>query len=139
MTHPPRAHILAILVLATSLFAGCAEEAEAPLADEPASAREDTTTFDIPPGQAIEYKLRVAKGADVTYSWSAQRPLSYDFHGDTGASGYASHKKGMAVADQDEWSAPFSGNHGWYWKNVDSQTVRVTLTTAGDYTIIGLV
>lgn len=128
---------LVLVMLVALLAAGCAEEAAPPA--EPAPAASDTRSFDIPAGGSIEYKLRISKDGQLAYSWSADRALVYDFHGDTGSSGYQSHKKGTAVTDQGDWTAPFSGNHGWYWKNAHREPVRVTLTTSGDYTVVGLV
>ena len=32
--------------------------------------------------------------------------------------------------------APFSGNHGWYWLNIEEHTIEITLKVAGFYSEI---
>ena len=138
MTTPnfARTFLLAFVLLAPLALAGCASDA----GDEPSTQRQETKTFELRPGGSVEYKLDMANGAKLDYSWSTSRPVSYDFHGDTGRDSFTSHKQGTALADQqDDWSAPFAGRHGWYWKNNNAQPVTITLTTDGVYDVIDVV
>lgn len=131
-----RAFLLALALIAPVALAGCASESE----DAPTTQRQETKTFELRPGGSVEYKLEMAKGAKLDYSWSTSRPVSYDFHGDTSGDGFTSHKEGTAIADQNgDWTAPFDGRHGWYWKNNNAQPVTITLTTEGVYDVIGIV
>ena len=128
--------LLALTLLAPLALAGCASDA----GDAPTTQRQEIKTFELRPGGSVEYKLEMAKGAKLDYSWSTTRPVSYDFHGDTGRDTFTSHKQGTALADQqDGWSAPFDGRHGWYWKNNNAQPVTITLSTKGVYDVIGTV
>lgn len=124
-----------VFALLSSILAGCATADE----EAPTTFREETRTFELPPGGSVEYKLRVAEGASLDYAWSAGRPVTFDFHGDTGTESFTSHKEGVALADQDDaWRAPFDGRHGWYWKNNNPTTVTITLSTKGVYDVVGI-
>ena len=135
-SYTSRAILFALTLLAPIALAGCATDA----GDSPTTQRQETQTFELGPGGSVEYKLQIDKGAKLDYSWSTSRPVSYDFHGDTGRDGFTSHKQGTALADQqDDWTAPFAGRHGWYWKNNNAQPITITLTTDGVYDVIGVV
>lgn len=128
--------LLSFALLFAPLLAGCATAPE----EAPASTGQETKTFELRPGGSVEYKLQMREGATLDYQWSTSRPVNYDFHGDSGSDVFASHKKGTAIADQQAgWAAPFDGRHGWYWKNNHAQPVTITLTTEGDYTVVGIV
>lgn len=101
---------------------------------EPVPSWKDVTTFVLKPGQGIEYKLIMEKGATANFDWSVQGgSLNYDTHGDAlGRS--ISYEKGRDVPSQKGLLvAAFKGNHGWFWRNRGQSDVTVTLKTAGDY------
>ena len=132
------------LLLATLLAAGCMGEPEAPApATKPAATyREDTESFAIPAGKSVEYKLFMQEGDSMEFTWSAPRALYFDFHGDRegDASGaFTRHKSGTATLDKGAFTSPFQGRHGWYWENRNGESVTVTLTTKGDYLVVGVV
>lgn len=125
----------AVCALLASVLAGCATADE----EAPTTFREETKTFELPPGGSVEYKLRLSEEASLDYAWSVGRPVTFDFHGDTGAEAFTSYKEGVALADQDDaWRAPFDGRHGWYWKNNNPGSVTITLTTKGVYDAVGI-
>jgi hypothetical protein len=105
--------------------------------DEPG----DRVTLTIQAGGAVEYKFRMEAGANLTYRWSSTAPLTFDFHGDQPGQedDPTSHKHGVADHDQGNFTAPFSGRHGWWWYNSGQEPITVTLTTQGEYTILGVV
>lgn len=129
---------LVFLLLAPALLAGCAESDAAP-AKAPVASRQDSWTFTLPPGKSIEWKLALGKGGVLAYSWSAPRPLYFDFHGnyDDGTDNFESHKSSTLATDKGSFTAPFEGRHGWYWQNKNTQSVTLTLTTSGPYTVVG--
>ena len=140
----PRPVLLALLVLLPVVAAGCMDGADpAPAPSKPAAgAREDAREFVVPPGGSLEYKLFMQEGAKMEFSWSAPRALYFDFHGDregdtSGA--FTRHKSGTAALDKGSFTSPFQGRHGWYWENRNAQDVTVTLTTKGDYIVVGVV
>lgn len=141
----PRPFLLALLVVLPVVAAGCTggeDEPESGPTTQAPGQREDTETFTLAAGASMEYKLFMQEGAQMEFSWSAPRAIYYDFHGDregdtSGA--FTRHKSGTAALDQGTFTSPFQGRHGWYWENKNAQPVTITLTTRGDYIIVGVV
>ena len=131
--------LVLLLVPALIVVAGCASEK--PEAPPPASTgREDTTSFTIRASDALEYKLNIAEGASITFDWKATKPVNFDFHGNAPGDpdDYTSHKKGTLASHASTFTAPFDGEHGWWWQNEYAEPVTVTLHTKGTYTIKGI-
>jgi hypothetical protein len=106
------------------------------------SERSDTHVITVPPHAGIEFKLHARAGDHFSYSWSAEDVLYFDFHGEeqgAPAEEFTSHKTGEAASDAGDFEAPFTGNHGWFWRNRSGAPIEVTLTTAGVYAVVGLV
>jgi hypothetical protein len=99
--------------------------------------RNDTTDIALAPGQDIEFKVLLNKGDTVLYSWrTAGASLYFDFHGEPtfGPAGYfRSYEARIAAQSHGALLAPFSGTHGWYWKNVGTQPVVISLRMSGFY------
>lgn len=105
------------------------------------STREDSITVDIIPGKGLEFKLRMAQGAKLKYSWSTDGgPLEFDFHGEPkgDTTGYfESYTLSKAEEVSGSFTATFDGSHGWYWENKSAEPITVTLETEGEYEVIG--
>lgn len=141
-----RALLLATLLLG-ALLAGCASDS--PTRASPTSAtppeaegtpvREDTKQFTLPPRGSIEWKFRIAEGAQLEYSWTATRPAYFDFHGDydDGTDNFVSHKEATLASDADTFTVPFDGRHGWFFSNGNSQRITIELSTKGQYEVVG--
>lgn len=103
----------------------------------PAATRSDETTVTIKPGQGIEYKMDMRRGAQVTYAWTVEGgTVNHDTHGEPPGNpdGTKSYARGRGVAsDKGVLTAAFDGNHGWFWRNRGSKDVTVRLTTSGQY------
>lgn len=102
-----------------------------------AAIRTDETTIALRPGEGLEYKMAMAKGAQVEFNWSvAKGVVNYDLHGTPAAGGKeTSYKAGRGVAgDAGVVTAGFDGAHGWFWRNRGRETVTITLRTNGAYT-----
>jgi hypothetical protein len=101
------------------------------------SVKKDLVEYTLAPGEAIEFKLEMKKGAVAQYKWSTTNgKLNHDTHGDgyKGSKEFVRYKKGsMVTSDHGEIKAAFGGYHGWFWRNRDSQSVSVKLETNGDY------
>lgn len=97
----------------------------------------DEIPFTLPPGEGIEIKLKMAKGAKAQFSWLVKGGVvNYDTHGDGGGRSI-SYEKGRGVpSDEGVLEAAFDGNHGWFWRNRGQSDVNVILRTRGDYTDI---
>lgn len=105
--------------------------------DEPG----DHVALTLQPGGSVEYKFAMMTGKNMTYRWTSTAPLTFDFHGDRPGQEEepTTHKQGVADRDQGNFTAPFSGRHGWWWHNAGRDPITINLTTQGEYTILGVV
>jgi hypothetical protein len=98
--------------------------------------RQDAVSFTIGPGQGMEYKYRMDKGASMVYSWTATGKVGFDFHGEPQGApkGYAeSYQMGEGDRAAGSFFAPTPGIHGWFWENLTTSDVTVTLKSTGFY------
>lgn len=97
----------------------------------------DSITVIVPSRGDVEYKVIVAKGDVLQFAWKTHgATLFYDFHGEpTGdTTGYfKSYEKDDKSSANGSLIAPFTGTHGWYWKNNTSAPVVVSLELKGAY------
>jgi hypothetical protein len=97
----------------------------------------DETTVTLKPGEGVEFKMDMKKGAKATYAWTVEGgTVNHDTHGEPFGKPDATHsyRKGRSVSgDKGVLTAAFDGNHGWYWRNRGSKAVTVRLTTSGEY------
>jgi len=107
-----------------------------------AAYRSDVEEYTIPPHKGIEVKTRLAKGATLIYSWKTKggEQLNHDFHGepvDAGRNEFESFilEKGVQES-RGSLIAPFTGVHGWYWKNNSDLPVTLVLNASGFYSDI---
>ena len=96
----------------------------------------------VPPGKGIEYKFYMNQYEKMTYEWITDgESLYFDLHGEPegDTTGYF---ESYAIATLKEmkgsFTAPFTGSHGWYWKNTSDTAVAVQLIVEGQYAVIGL-
>lgn len=93
----------------------------------------------LQPGSGVELKARMDKGAALIYAWQTKdgSKIHHEFHGDpAGAKNdeYESYIKDDAVnGSKGTLVAPFTGVHGWYWKNESDKPVTVVLQASGFY------
>jgi hypothetical protein len=99
--------------------------------------RSDETAISLKPGEGVEFKMDMKKGAKATYAWTVEGgTVNHDTHGEPFGKPDATHsyRKGRSVSgDKGVLTAAFDGNHGWYWRNRGSKSVKVRLTTSGEY------
>lgn len=95
----------------------------------------------VPAGKGIEYKFHMSKHEKLSYEWVTDcEPLYFDLHdepeGDT--TGYfESYAIATLAQMKGSFTSPFTGSHGWYWKNNSDAAVAVQLIVAGQYEVIG--
>lgn len=109
---------------------------------EPMPFRQDVITvpigaFGVTLG-ATEYKVTLAEGQTLVYSWRATAPIVFEFHGHTtptdgSPAEVMDYIKGQASEGHGTLTAPLSGIHGWYFANPTFEPVSVELTLAGYY------
>jgi hypothetical protein len=131
---------------APAAAAGAAGEAASPESLEPVRPgantpqtvplKQDTVTFTLGPGEGLEYKYRMEKGAGFVYKWTATGLVGFDFHGEPQGApkGYAeSYQMAEGQSASGTFFAPTPGIHGWFWENKTNDLVTVTLTSSGFY------
>jgi hypothetical protein len=127
-------------VVVETKFAAPPEIAKA----EPLPFRQDVVTFPIGAfGEtlgATEYKVTLAEGETLVYSWRASTAILFEFHGHTtptdgSPAEVMDYIKGEATEGHGTLTAPLTGIHGWYFANPTFEGVTVELTLAGYYTL----
>lgn len=102
----------------------------------------ETIDIIVPAHSGVEYKFTMQQHQKLTYLWLTNGTVLYfDLHGEPegDTTGYF-ESYAIATVNRMEGSfiTPFSGVHGWYWKNTSDTPVTVQLTVKGDYAKHGL-
>jgi len=108
-----------------------------PFAAETGEYRVDRAELSLYPAEWVEYFYRLDEGSSMVFTWDATGPVTYNFHAspDGAPPGYAESFDAQEKAEgHGTYTAPFTGIHGWYWENVGTEAITLTLTTAGFYT-----
>ena len=97
----------------------------------------DTLTFTLAPDAFTEIKLVMAAGDVLEYAWVAEGGrINFDLHAH-GDGQSVDYDRGRGATDgAGSIEAPFSGEHGWFWRNRDDADVTVTLNLRGVYSEI---
>ena len=96
----------------------------------------------VPAGRGVEYKFAMTQFTKMEYQWQTDgSALFFDLHGEpegdtTGY--YESYAIATLTEMKGSFTTPFTGVHGWYWKNTSDKAVVVKLTVSGEYAIVGL-
>lgn len=87
------------------------------------------------PDEEIEYKALMRQGDTLVYSWSTDEGQTYyDFHGhnaDFGESFFTRYDEREGSASAGAIVAPYDGQHGWYWLNIEAEPLTINLKVAG--------
>lgn len=132
--------------LGLTVFHNVKTETSTPLYSQEAAEKSkgvtETIEVIVPAGRGVEYKFIMAQYQKLEYEWITDgTPLYFDLHGEPkgDTTGYF---ESYAIATLKEmkgsFTAPFSGSHGWYWKNTSDSPVTVQLIVKGEYTKHGL-
>jgi hypothetical protein len=107
---------------------------------QPASYKMDSEDLSLMPGEGVEIKYHMQKGAGMVYSWKATRNVAYEFHGEPDNKPNKDYFESYELDDQvgkdhsfGSFTAPTTGIHGWFWENKGKKQVDIHLTTAGFY------
>ena len=94
----------------------------------------DETTFTLAPGDSAEWKLVMEEGQTVEYRMLVDGGrVNFDMHGHGGGQSVTYEKGRGSTGDEGEIIAAFDGEHGWFWRNRDSQPATVTVQVRGEY------
>lgn len=97
----------------------------------------DSQDFLLRPGDGMEMKYHMQKGASIVYGWKADGVLEFEFHGEPDVKpsedyyeSYELDKVGKAES-YGSFVAPSTGVHGWYFKNNSDKEIQFHLNVAG--------
>jgi len=104
---------------------------------------QDIVAITVPAASELEYKFYLQQQAEISYVWASDGvPLYFDFHGEPAGDTRGYFKSYQVATDRQASGvlvAPFTGTHGWYWKNDSAQPATVMLKTKGQYRVKGLI
>jgi hypothetical protein len=103
-----------------------------------AAWRQDEMTVTLAPHSGQEVKAHMVKGDSFIFTWaSTGGPVKAEMHGEkTGATdgSFTDYWKELELTGgQGDFTAPFDGTHGWYFRNKGDTPVTVTVKTIGFY------
>ena len=95
-------------------------------------------------GEQVEYKALMQRGDMILYSWSVEQGIVYtDFHADPTENKdsypddyFIRYRESETSNSSGSMVASFTGNHGWYWLNIEEFPIKITLEVAGFYSEI---
>jgi hypothetical protein len=100
----------------------------------------DSEDLSLMPGEGVEIKYHMQKGAEMIYSWKATGNIAYEFHGEPDQKPNKDYFESYELDDQTgkdhssgSFTAPTTGIHGWFWENKGKKQIDIHLTTAGFY------
>ena len=99
--------------------------------------RQETTTISIPGDGSVEYKALMNQGDSLSFAWSVEDGEAYyDLHAHSPAFGdefFTRYAEGEGSSAAGTLIAPYDGQHGWFWLNLEADPITITLETAGFY------
>lgn len=100
--------------------------------------RQDEMTVTLAPHSGQEVKAHMAKGDSFIFQWkSIGGPVKAEMHGENAGAtdgSFTDYWKELALTGgQGDFTAPFDGTHGWYFRNKGDTPVTVTVKTVGFY------
>ncbi len=97
--------------------------------------RSDEMSLTLEPGKGAEVKAKMQDGASFVFSWVANGgPVNFDMHGEKPDDGdrFTSYwLDNQKTEAHGRFIAPFTGVHGWYWKNKGTAPVTITVKVSG--------
>lgn len=132
--------------LGLTVFQNVKAETSVPLTSQEVSEKSkgatETIEVVVPAGRGVEYKFVMTQYQKLEYEWiTDSAALYFDLHGEPegDTTGYfESYAIATLGTMKGSFTAPFSGVHGWYWKNTSDSPVTVQLIVKGEYSTHGL-
>ena len=105
---------------------------------QPDTYKVDSEDLALGPGEGVEIKYHMQKGAAMVYGWKADGKVQFEFHGEPDQKprpdyfeSYELDNKVGRDRSYGSFTAPTTGIHGWFWENKGKKEVQIHLTTAG--------
>ena len=94
----------------------------------------DEPTFTLAPGDSAEWKMVMEEGQTAEYRMIVEGGrVNFDLHGHGGGQSVTYDRGRGSTGSEGEIVADFDGEHGWFWRNRDSETATVTVQVRGEY------
>jgi len=107
---------------------------------QPAIYKTDSEDMGLRPGEGVEVKYHMQKGAGMVYAWKATGKIQFEFHGEPDVKPKPDYFESYQLDDKvgqteshGSFTAPTTGIHGWFFANKTKEDVMIHLTTAGFY------
>jgi len=107
---------------------------------QPKIYKVDSEDLSLLPGEGVEIKYHMQKGAGMVYAWKATGKVAFEFHGEPDQKPKPDYFESYELDDKvghdhsyGAFTAPTTGIHGWFWENKGKTNVQIHLTTAGFY------
>ncbi|OGT71694.1 MAG: hypothetical protein A3H44_15070 [Gammaproteobacteria bacterium RIFCSPLOWO2_02_FULL_57_10] len=136
--------LLSVLVTCTEQVAST--DAPRPLEDtsvyqnQDSPFRSEVVEIVLAPGAGTEVQSVLAENQVILYQWNTDGPFVYsDFHGHDPAddSFWVQYREDQAgLDDYGSLVAPFSGQHGWYFRNDGQVEIVIRLRVSGYFSEI---
>jgi hypothetical protein len=114
--------------------------------DHPTKFRMGKVEIRLKGREELEYKATLPQGEPMLYSWTVQGGAVYsEFHGEPTQGewpeGFFQSYRISERSEQEHGSfiAPFTGKHGWYWRNLGDEPITIVLEVHGYYSTLGRV
>lgn len=108
--------------------------------EQPASYKTHSEDLALGPGEGVEIKYHMQKGAGMVYAWKANGKVLFEFHGEPDNKPNPDYFESYQLDDKvgkdhayGSFTAPTTGIHGWFWQNKGAKEVQIHLTTSGFY------
>ena len=106
--------------------------------EQPKTYKVDSQDFQLEPGEGVEMKYHMQKGAGLVYAWKGDGKLTFEFHGEPDQKPNKDYYESYQLDDKvgkdssyGSFTAPSTGIHGWFWQNKGKKDVTFHLTVAG--------
>ncbi len=124
----------------TTVTAAPAPSATGVYTSQPRNYKVDSEDLSLRPGEGVEIKYHMQKGAVMVYGWKANGKLTFEFHGEPDQKPNKDYFESYELDDKvgkdhsyGSFTAPTTGIHGWFWENKTDKEVEMHLNTAGFY------
>jgi hypothetical protein len=107
---------------------------------QPGTYKTDSEDLSLRPGEGVEIKYHMQKGAAMVYAWKADGKVQFEFHGEPDQKPRPDYFESYELDDKvgrdhsyGSFTAPTTGIHGWFLVNKGEKEVAIHLTTSGFY------
>jgi hypothetical protein len=107
--------------------------------------RADSMTIELAEFEQVEVKAVMNQGDAIVYAWKLVEgeTVYSDFHADPHEVDrfpemyFIRYHESEEASEAGSLVAPFTGNHGWYWLNIEENPVKIELEVRGYYESLG--